>query len=81
MAENDGHGRAHHLKEPFGLRLPWKPMDPSGEEMKVELTFHFQGHYGEPSIARELVIKKGMKGNNKNEHLLVMCGSFFCKLI
>ena len=65
MTENGGQGRTHHLKDPFGIRFPWKPTDPSGEEMKVELTFHFQGHYGEPSIARDFIIKKGMKGNDK----------------
>lgn len=57
-------GHTHHLKDPFATRFPWKPTDPSGEEMKVEVAFHFQGHYNEPSISRELIIKKGLKGNN-----------------
>uniref|UniRef100_A0A1X7TSP3 Uncharacterized protein n=1 Tax=Amphimedon queenslandica TaxID=400682 RepID=A0A1X7TSP3_AMPQE len=29
--------------------------------MKAQPMFHFQGHYGEPPLDKELIIKKGVK--------------------
>ena len=53
--------RPHQIQEPFSLKLPWRPL---AAEMKAQLTFHFQGHYGEPSLNKELIIKKGVKSKN-----------------
>ena len=53
--------RPHQLQEPFSFKLPWRPL---AAEMKAQLTFHFQGHYGEPSLNKELIIKKGVKSKN-----------------
>ena len=53
--------RPHQLQEPFSLKLPWRSL---AAEMKAQLTFHFQGHYGEPSLNKELIIKKGVKSKN-----------------
>ena len=53
--------RPHQLQEPFSLKLPWRSL---AAEMKAQLTFHFQGHYDEPSLNKELIIKKGVKSKN-----------------
>uniref|UniRef100_A0A1X7SXQ5 Uncharacterized protein n=1 Tax=Amphimedon queenslandica TaxID=400682 RepID=A0A1X7SXQ5_AMPQE len=54
--------RPQQLQEPFFIRFPWRATaGASSDEMKVQLTFHFQGHYGEPPLDKELIIKKGVK--------------------
>ena len=59
--------RPHQLQEPFSLKLPWRPL---AAEMKAQLTFHFQGHYGEPSLNKELIIKKGVKSKDSITHII-----------
>ena len=56
-------GRPQQLQEPFSTRFPWRASAGASDEMKAQLTFHFQGHYGEPPLDKELIIKKGVKGN------------------
>uniref|UniRef100_A0A1X7STS1 Regulatory protein SIR2 homolog 7 n=2 Tax=Amphimedon queenslandica TaxID=400682 RepID=A0A1X7STS1_AMPQE len=54
--------RPQQLQEPFSIRFPWRASaGASSDEMKAQLTFHFQGHYGEPPLDKELIIKKGVK--------------------
>ena len=46
----------HNLIEPFNLRLIWK----NGiTELPLKITIHFNAHYGEPPITRNVIIKKG----------------------
>ena len=63
--------RPHQLQEPFSVKLPWRPL---AAEMKAQLTFHFQGHYGEPSLNKELIIKKGVKSKN----IYIISNAFIC---
>ncbi|XP_019862311.1 PREDICTED: uncharacterized protein LOC109590912 [Amphimedon queenslandica] len=59
--------RPQQLQEPFFIRFPWRATaGASSDEMKVQLTFHFQGHYGEPPLDKELIIKKGVKDMQHN---------------